>query len=324
MISKKHLVVKSNQLTQARYRLSLVETQILIYAACQARQEGRGLSSKVPVVIHAREFAEAFSLSTTSIYSHLKAAASTLYERKLEIREIDQKTGKLRRGRGRWVSEATWIDDEGSVAVQFTDRVIPHIELTCEAIGYSSYELSQVTGMTSAYAIRMYELLNQYKKLGKRELKITELRDLMQILPSEYPRLFDLKKNVIDIAVEQINARSNLQVSYVQKKAGRVVDSLIFTIKLESNEPKKPDQKEAREAAIALLAIHHPGKSREEVYQIYLAGQKKPKKTPPIQLDLPDVEPVRDTSPEAKAKNTAALKAALKPKSKESQNEKKY
>ena len=48
------------------------------------------------------------------------------------------------------------------------------------------------------------------------------------MLNSEYQRVLDLKKRVIDPAVLQINEFSDLTVSYTQKKKGRTVTHFIF------------------------------------------------------------------------------------------------
>jgi plasmid replication initiation protein len=81
--------------------------------------------------------------------------------------------------------------------------------------------------MSSVYAIRLYELLVQWRELGEREVQIAWLKEQFQV-PNNYSRMYDFKKNVIDIAVDQINTYSDLTVSYTQRKAGRQVVALQF------------------------------------------------------------------------------------------------
>ena len=58
---KKHeLVVKSNRLIEASYRLSLNEQRIILYAICRCREEQKGLFPDSPVVITAEAFAKQF------------------------------------------------------------------------------------------------------------------------------------------------------------------------------------------------------------------------------------------------------------------------
>ena len=81
--------------------------------------------------------------------------------------------------------------------------------------------------MSSVYAIRLYELLVQWRELGEREVQIGWLKEQFQV-PNNYSRMYDFKRNVIDIAVDQINTYSDLTVSYTQRKVGRQVVALQF------------------------------------------------------------------------------------------------
>ena len=75
----------------------------------------------------------------------------------------------------------------------------------------------------------MYELLVHYLGTGKREMGIEWLKETLQVT-AEYPRLFDLKKWVIDSSVAQINAHTDITTSYTQRKTGRNVTHLNFKI----------------------------------------------------------------------------------------------
>ena len=89
--------------------------------------------------------------------------------------------------------------------------------------------------MTSLYGIRVYELLMQWKKTGKREIEIDWLKQQFEI-GNKYPSIKDLKKYVIDPSIKDINTHSNYQVSWTQRKTGRKVTHLIFTF----SEKKSP------------------------------------------------------------------------------------
>ncbi|CAK0752081.1 hypothetical protein CCP3SC1_2030001 [Gammaproteobacteria bacterium] len=81
--------------------------------------------------------------------------------------------------------------------------------------------------MTSAHAIRLYELLIQWGSIGKREIELKFSREAL-MLKNQYPSIKDLKQRVIDVGVEQINQHSDLTVEYTQRKTGRTVTHLTF------------------------------------------------------------------------------------------------
>ena len=85
---------------------------------------------------------------------------------------------------------------------------------------FTKYLASDLIGVTSTYAIRLYELLVQYQSIGKREISVVDLRWMFE-LQNKYPVWADLKRWVIDQAVKEINEFSPLSVTYETKKTGR-------------------------------------------------------------------------------------------------------
>jgi len=108
----------------------------------------------------------------------------------------------------------------------------------CELKGqFTRYKLEHIGKMTSLYAIRLYELLMQWKTTGIREIEIAWLKNKFQI-EDKYKSIKDLKKYVINPAVKDINNHSNYSVEWTQRKTGRRVTHLIFTFA--EKQPKKP------------------------------------------------------------------------------------
>lgn len=232
MSVKKELVVKSNRLVEASYRLTEVEMQIVLYSICRSREDGVGLSPKDPLTIRADDFAARFGTNTNKVYGQLKNAMDTLYRRTLIIRDEDPKTGKPRVVETRWISDKAYIDGAGQIQITFAHKVIPFIsQLEGD---FTPYLLKQIGRMTSVYAVRLYELLLQHLKFGKREISIVWLKDTLQI--TGYDALKDLKRRVIDVAVDQINKYSDINVSYTNIKTGRAITGFMFTIKRASTE----------------------------------------------------------------------------------------
>ncbi len=234
---KTELVVKSNKMIEASYRLNLVEQQIILFAICRSREEQKGFSSDAPITITAADFAAQFSTNKDRVYAQLKEAVDTLYERSVTTHDTDPATGKARVTITRWISDKSYIDGAGQIQITFAPRIIPFITRLGHDGGYTSYRLEKIGGMSSAHAVRLYELLVQYLDIGQREIEISWLRETLQ-LDGQYTAIKDLKLRVIDLAVTQINKHSDIDVSYTQRKTGRTVTHLIFDIKAKP-EPKK-------------------------------------------------------------------------------------
>lgn len=235
-MKKPELVVKSNRLIEASYRLGLNEQRIILYAICRCRDEQKGLFHDLPVTITADAFAKQFpNIGRGNVYQQLKNAMETLYERSVTIHDNDDE-GRYRVRKTRWISEAAYVDGAGNIQVIFTPEVIKYItRLEAE---FTSYQLEKVGNMTSAHAVRIYELLSQHVAIGNRTLNLAWLRETLGVGDGEYKLTADFIRKVIEVAVEQINKHSDITVSYKPKKTGRAITDFVFKVKDKASKPK--------------------------------------------------------------------------------------
>ncbi len=234
---REELVVKSNRLVEASYRLTLNEQRIILYSICRCREEQKGLFPNEPVVITAEAFSRHFpGMEKGSVYGQLKEALDALYERSVTLYEIDEETGEEQISKTRWISKASYVDGGGRIKVIFTPDVIKYI--TRLETEFTSYQLEKVGNMTSSYAVRIYELLAQHREIGNRTLNLKWLRETFQIAPNEYKLTTNFIRKVIDVAVEQINKHSDITVSYKSIKTSRAITDFVFKIKDKQRKPK--------------------------------------------------------------------------------------
>ena len=92
--------------------------------------------------------------------------------------------------------------------------------------------------MTSAHAVRIYELLAQHRDIGNRTLNLAWLREALQLGPGEYKLTANFINRIIEPAVDQINKHSDITVSYKPKKTGRAITDFVFKIKDKERKPK--------------------------------------------------------------------------------------
>ena len=231
IVKKTDLVVKSNRLIEASYRLTLVEQQLILFTIVQARENQTGLFPHQPCEIRVADFAQAYGVDMNlnkGLYDELKEAIATLFKRSVTIHEVDKASGLTKVTETRWVSSRSYIDGNGYLSMIFAPNVIPLI--TRLEKEFTSYKLAQVGKLSSVYAVRLYELLVQHLEIGKREISVAWLRDHFE-LADTYHRIVDFKKKVIDISVKQINTHTALKITYSQVKTGRNVTSFLFSIK---------------------------------------------------------------------------------------------
>jgi plasmid replication initiation protein len=278
-MSKNELVVKSNRLIEASYRLGTVEQRIVLLSIVLARETGQGLNAVDFVSITAADYAKHYKeKDLNNAYRDLRAASRTLFDREFILHDKRLETGKDRVTWYRWVSAASYIDGDGVIQLQFSPIVVSYItRLESE---FTKYDLENIAGMTSSYAIRLYELLKQWGSVGQREIELEWFKKALMV-DDDYPRLFDFKKRVLDVALSQINEFSDLSASYTQRKTGRIVTHLIFIFS-----KKPPPKQEAKQETAVVKPPKQPVPELDGKSPFRLAQAPIPAKTQTEYLKL--------------------------------------
>ena len=118
-----------------------------------------------------------------------------------------------------WFMEINASDDALPLMFEFKNR-------------YFTYELWNALRLKSSNQVRMYEILKQYEKIGTRTLTIKELRALLGIAPSEYPRWQNFKVRVLDSCQQALKECTDICFTYKRGKVGPGGKwlTIIFTI----------------------------------------------------------------------------------------------
>ena len=227
-----NLIVKSNAFVGASYGLGVVEQRLILLAILKAR-ETDSVSEAIGkmLTIHASDYMMHFAVDRATAYKCLENAVNGLYESEYRFIEI-LPNGERKTHRERFVSGVTYSEGLGLVQLKFTPETIPLVIGLSE--NFTKYEIEQVSKLSSQYALRLYEILAQWRTKGKCMLKLAELRFKFGLLDGEYPRMDNFKKRVLDIAVSEINANTDITTSYEQHKQGRKIIGFTFTIKQKS------------------------------------------------------------------------------------------
>ena len=234
---KSDLVVKDNVLINASYNLEVTEQRLILLSIIRARETGQGITADSRLQIHASDYANRFDVTKEAAYDALKNAVNNLFERKFSYKEYTDNNKEIV-VKSRWVSQIAYIEDSAVLEVIFAPAVVPFI--TRLEKHFTSYQMKQVAQVTSKYGIRLYELLIQWREIGKTPvLEINDFRFKLGIEDTEYKNMSDLKRRVIDPAIKQINEFTDITVTYEQKKSGRTITGFEFKFKLKNQSPKE-------------------------------------------------------------------------------------
>ena len=246
----KDLIVKSNVVVSASYHLTANEQRLILSAISQI-PKGVAVQDEDVYTIEVDDFI-ALGVHPKTAYREMKEAAERLYERSIVLKIGDDvlKTrwvqdmgvgtgdGMVKLAQSLGIKPAKVPSNQHFVVLRFSKSILPY--LSNLSANFTQYLRQDIAGLGSAYSIRFYELIMQFKDTGYRKITIDDLRDLLD-LGDKYPATKDLKVRVIETAVNEINEKTNISVNYKLTKTGKKFTHLELRFKPKVKTPNTID-----------------------------------------------------------------------------------
>ena len=90
---------------------------------------------------------------------------------------------------------------------------------------FTALQLKSVLNCSSKYAKRLYGIACQWRSVGSKRFEIEELKKMLGLIDKkgneQFERVNDFKKNVLDIAKQQINKHTDIEIDFELKKRSR-------------------------------------------------------------------------------------------------------
>ena len=241
------IAVKSNWLVEASYRMTLQEQRLIL--SCIGK-----LDPKKPVpkslTLTAKELLANFpDIGESNAENILRDAVDKLWERSVIVTDPEQ------------TEEFRWIDKriryhkgEARVLIRFSEDIAKYLTQMSEQ--FTQVTLKNVSGLRSAYSIRIYELCQQFIKTRVRDISVEDFRELLQ-LNDIYPEFKALNQWVLTPSIKELNTKSNLDIKVEKLKTGRRITGLRFRFKEKDqmqldlgDEPQPKRRKPAKDFAL--------------------------------------------------------------------------
>ena len=233
-------ITKSNAIINSSYRLSLNELRIVLYGLSHIDP----MAKEFPLFhrINIKELAEFFDIGEKdrgSFYDDIKDALI----RKFWERDFSYYDEKLEMVvKRRWLIEVRYGGKNGTLAYHYNPLIKDQLQQL--AGRFTSYSLSNIAKMKSAYSVRLYEIaimsLNASKKPKTTFTKsIVELKNHLGV-SDKYKHFYHFKPRVLEVAKKEINKYSEIKFNYEVKKLGRAAHRIEFTVSKKSLEKLTP------------------------------------------------------------------------------------
>ena len=144
----------------------------------------------------------------------------------------------------------TKSDDNIIARIVFHENMMPYISQLKKQ--FTKLKLKEMFGFSSFYSFRIYLMMMQFRETGFCKISIDDLRCALD-LNEKYHLFADLKRRVVDTAIDEINEKSPYSVKYELIKKGRTYTHLELrfeekkTEKGQSKCPKTIDMFEEQE-----------------------------------------------------------------------------
>lgn len=232
---KKKDVVLSNNLVEAKYKLSALEQKVIHLLLAQINFEDDDLKY---YDLNITDFLKLFSERNNDYVREIKKTLNELLTTKIEIKL--ENTDLITT----WFASAQYFKG-GKIEIEFSRKLKPYLIGLKKS--FTKYNLNYVIEFKSGYSIRIYQLLKQYQKIGVREIELLVLKEYLQI-EKHYAKYSHFKEKVINVAYDEINKNSDISFTFEEIKKGRKVDRIRFYVtskhaKLEN----VPEEKEKHE-----------------------------------------------------------------------------
>lgn len=234
---KSPIISQSNQLTEARYTLTVVEQRLVITLLSLISPEDEDFKD---YEIKVSDFKKMLEINTNAVYDQIKDVLKKLASRVVYIPEGKDYLIT------NWFSSARYFSDQGLIKISFDKNLKPYLlQLKRE---FTKYRLFVITQFKSAYTIRIYMLLKQYEYIGYREIGVGELREILGIEKEKYPLFKDFRKWVINQAQKELEAKDKGTGNYISDiafnletiRTGREITHLRFNIKKQTYQEALP------------------------------------------------------------------------------------
>lgn len=212
-------VYQSNRLVEASYTLTVVEQKIIRLLASMINKDDDDFKE---YEFKTKELIKILNTSDSRFYRDIDSITDLLMQRIIKIKNIDPSEFT----KYHWVETAKY--SKGVLKLKINKDLKPfYLGLDW----YTKYQLRNIMQFKSTYSFRLYELFKQYEGIGHRIITIKGLRDSLNISKDQYPKYANLKQKVINVAIKEINANTDLLIAFTEIKEVRKIVSVEFLIR---------------------------------------------------------------------------------------------
>jgi len=228
-LNARNVISVSPELINSRWSLNQFQEDFIYVLTSQIEKDDRKFKTYI------------FNKSDLEKKMGIKINAKQLKE---NIIDLMSKVIYIDKGNGNfvllsWISYFSYLD--GIIKCRFDSDLLPYL---LQLKQFIRSELKVLLKLESKYSKRIYLMLKEYAKFGKRHFNIEELQEQLEV-PKSLKNYADFKRKVLIQSIKEINAKTDLEIKnlsddpdkqkwFEEKKLGRKVVEVIVHFKKNS------------------------------------------------------------------------------------------
>ena len=215
-------VVMDNRLIESKQMMPLNAAKIVRMAIAKITYEDEKFRTYSCSIT---ELAEFLRVSKSNLYRDIRGICDVLERSRVFVGTDDPARPWKRL---QWIDYARY-DGGGMVSMRLSKDVEPYL------IGlrkcYTQYRLRNIVDFSSFYAIRLYELLIHQMNL----LDYNGNETFSYICETKFTRFADFRRKVLNVAVREINEKSDIHVERMFFRQGKVYHKVAFNVRVNTD-----------------------------------------------------------------------------------------
>jgi plasmid replication initiation protein len=249
-------VTVSNEMIMARLDWNIMMHRILMVLISQidSKNDEEFRTQRVPV----RRIRDMAQVTQKSIHEEAAEAASKLVREPIEFWSPDKKDyegypifAKCKYESRRGMIEAKFNEDARPFLLQLREH-------------FTQYRLEQAIPLSTPYAIRTYEVSKMIERPGERrsrQIPVERFRSMFK-LENKYKRHCDMRRRVIDPSVEEVNEKTDVNISCDDVRDGQTPIALKWVV-------LSKDTQVEQDADDGLPPRHNPEPQKKSEHEIW-------------------------------------------------------
>ena len=223
--NSEHYTVAANDIIKGKQSMTLQTARLIRLLITQVVKEDKDLKTYSCKI---SDLAKFLNVDSSNLYRDIKGICECAMKSVVYIGDGNPKhPWKM----FHWLSTAQY-DGEGTLTLRLSDEIKPYV-LELDK-WFTQYQLKNILEFNSYYAIRLYEIIKCEDGAtgGMQSALEFEFDELRQYFDCEnkYKKNNDFIRKVIEVAIREINEKSDLWINPTYKKWGRAITSVSFEI----------------------------------------------------------------------------------------------